>query len=259
MTKEKVAVFWIKDGVILNAMPAKSVAFALSVRKIAPKEKLEELVNFYFDASGFSTDEKVKLLNSRKGYDVIGADQFKKFNEIFAGYKSKSKPKYNPGIPELLGELKRDYRDVLNFVTSIADQKALDEWLKNTGGDLKIDEALGTRSEDFKKGRAHFAYVGEKYNVTKTYLVADAPSEIKMGAALSREFGIKPIGYANVTTPEMIVSAVKSMEPEEKIEPSGLHLPSYERISSEMRAAGADAIVRDASGLKEYFRKELAE
>ncbi len=250
--KEKVAVFWIKDGVILNAMPANSVAFALSVRKIAPKEKLEDLVNFYFDASGFSTDEKVKLLNSRKGYDVISASQFKSFSDAFAGYKSKSKPKYNSGIPELLGELKRDY-DVLNFVTSIADQKVLDDWMENAGRDIKIDEALGTRSEDFKKGRAHFAYVGEKYNVTKTYLVADAPSEIRMGTSLK----IKAVGYANPTTPEMIASAVEELAPGEKIDASGLRLPGYGKISSEMEEAGADAIVRDAGGLKEYFRKEL--
>lgn len=253
MTKDKVAVFWIKDGVVLNAMPANSVAFALSVRKIAPNERLEELVNFYFDASGLSTDEKVKLLNSRKGYDVIGAGQFKSFNEAFAGYKSKSKPRYNPGIPELLGELKRDY-DVLNFVTSIADQKVLDDWMENAGRDIDIDEALGTRSEEFKKGKAHFSYVREKYNAAKMYLVADAPSEIKMGASLK----IRTVGYANPTTPEMIASAVEELAPGEKINESELRLPNYEKISSEMKEAGALAIVKDAAGLKEYFRKELA-
>lgn len=253
MTKGKVAVFWIKDGVILNAMAANSAAFGLAVRRIAPTEKLEELVNFYFDASGLSTDEKVKLLNSRKGYDVIGAGQLADFNETFAMYKSKSKPKYNPGIPELIGELKRDY-DVLNFVTSIADQKVLDDWMKNAGGDVRIDEALGTRGADFRKGLAHFAYVGEKYNATKMYLVADAPSEIKMGASLK----IKTVGYANPTTPEMIASAVDELAPGEKIEASGLKLPGYGKISSEMEAAGADAIVQDSRELKEYFKKEFA-
>lgn len=252
MTKEKVAVFWIKDGVILNAMAPNSVAFSLAVQKIAPKEKLEELVNFYFDASGLSTDEKVKLLNSKKGYDVIGAGQFKNFNETFAAYKAKSGPKYNPGIPELIGELKRDY-DVLNFVTSIADQKVLDDWMKNAGGDVRIDEALGTRGADFRKGRAHFTHVREKYNAARMYLVADAPSEIKMGASLK----IKTVGYANPTTPEMIASAVEELAPGEKIEASRLKLPGYEKISAEMKEAGADVIVRDAGGLKEYFRKEL--
>lgn len=255
MTKEKVAVFWIKDGVILNAMAANAVAFGLAVRRIAPNEKLEELVNFYFDSSGLSTEDKMKLLNSRKGYEVIGAGQLKKFNNAFAGYKFKSRPRYNPGIPELLGELKRDY-DVLNFVTSIADQKVLDEWMKEGKGP-GIDEALGTRSEEFKKGQVHFAYVGEKYNAAKMYLVADAPSEIRMGASLSPEFKINTVGYANPITPEMIVSAVKELAPGEKIEASGLKLPGYGKISQEMKEAGANAIVRDAAGLKKYFRKEL--
>lgn len=254
--KGNVAVFWIKDGVILNAMAANSVAFGLAVRKIAPKEKFEELVNFYFDVSGLSTDEKVKLLNSRKGYDVIGAGQFKNFNEAFGEYKSKSKPHYNPGVPELISELKKEY-GVLNFVTSIADQKVLDDWMKECTG-LGIDEALGTRGPDFKKGKAHFAYVSEKYKATKMYLVADAPSEISMGASLSPEFKIKTVGYANPTTREMIASSVEELAPGEKIDASGLKLPDYGKISSEMKEAGADAIARDAGGLKGYFGKELS-
>lgn len=64
------AIFWIRDGVLVDRMHVNPVAFAAAVLLHAGETRravsLSELINFGFSASGISCADKIKLFNQKK-------------------------------------------------------------------------------------------------------------------------------------------------------------------------------------------------
>jgi hypothetical protein len=255
------AVLWIRDGVLVNRMHINPVAFAASVWVfVAPERRrittIEALINFGFEKSGISCAEKMSLYNKERENildDIEHAASF--YNQLAT--EAAAHASYFVGAVELLESLHRS--GTQNFITSAVEQETLDEWSTSEQG-AKISpflkEILGKRS-NFSKGRDHFEHVHNQ-GYERLYLVADAPSEIRMGTEFSQQFNITPIGFANVVRVEDVMEAVELVTealmplaqqrapiPVRKlrVDASRLTLPDQHEIEKSLVDAGAAYVV----------------
>lgn len=246
----KTAVFWIRDGVLLERMHINPVAFAAASLAFG-RGSLTELVNFGFATSGLSAAEKMQLFNDRHGQaidDISAASAF--YNDIasLAGAHCR----YFPGLLALMERC-----PYLQFITSAVEQEVLDTWLDGPQGQLVapyLTEVLGKRAQ-ISKGRAHFAYVQERYAVERFIYIADAISEISSGRQLAEEFNIQTIGFANVIERRAVKEAwelLKSIAvlPERlcrlNLCEADLQLPNQDGLTAALQTAGADHVVTPA-------------
>ncbi len=267
------AVFWIRDGVLVDRMHINPVAFAFATLAFTPVEKrkdslLEELINFGFEKSGYSCLDKIGLYNEERGHlvdDVEGAAAFYNLLATEAALGAE----YFPGAVELLTRLAD--AGCQNFITSAIEQDVIDTWSRSAQGQeiaLSLKEILGKR-EGFTKGRDHFAYVSEKLGAERIYYVADAVSEIQTGKELSSQFNITAIGFGNVITVKRVMEAVgivakaaESCDRSKVQNPIGsypvdakmIRLPDAGTISSSLTSAGAHSVV---SGTKDSIIQNL--
>lgn len=247
----RTAVFWIQDGVLLERMHINSVAFAAASLAFG-RGSLTELVNFGFATSGLSAAEKMQLFNHRHGPaidDIAAASAL--YNEIAT--RASAHCRYFPGLIALIERC-----PYLHFITSAVEQEVLDIWLDGPQGQLiapYLTEVLGRGH--ISKGRGHFAYVQEHYQVERFIYIADAISEISSGRELADEFNIRTIGFANVIQPsavkeawELIKSICISVLPEDlcrlNLCQADLELPDQDALTTALRAAGADHVVTPA-------------
>lgn len=208
---QKTAVFWIRDGVLIDRMPVNAVAFAVASLTFAHPNQLchtnlTQLVNFAFATSGISCADKMRKLNSEQlpliADVTTAADYYTKLANA-AG----SQCHYFEGVCNLVKQLQESC--VLNFITSAVEQTVLDTWSLSAQAKPLVPyvkEILGKR-EGFDKGRDHFAYVQRQYGVERILYVADAIAEISTGAQLAKEFNILPVGFAHLITSEKIRQA----------------------------------------------------
>jgi hypothetical protein len=206
----KAAVFWIRDGVLVDRMPVNAVAFGVASLMFANgdegKTDLATLINFAFETSGISCADKMRRFNELQSLiaDVESAAQY--YNQLASNAGSRCA--YFAGACDLVKQLHGD--GVMNFITSAVDQPVLDSWSTSEQGQLVapyLTEILGKRADNFNKGRDHFAYVREKYGVDKIVYVADALAEISTAAKFANEFNIVPIGFAAPITTAAIREA----------------------------------------------------
>ena len=258
----RTAVFWIRDGVLIDRMPVNAVAFAIAcLSYTAPGASVHtnvtELINFAFETSGISCADKMAKFNKEKlplVADVAAAAAY--YNEL-AG-KAAESCAYFSGACELVGRLKA--AGALNFITSAVEQSVLDQWAKSVqGGQLTahLTEILGKRDR-FNKGRDHFAHVFSQYGVERIFYVADAVAEIRSGATFAEQFAISPIGFANVISAAKIKEAYQLVLGEHEklllskgescvafgdIDESALCLPGEAALANMLKAAGATFVV----------------
>lgn len=272
---KQTAVVWIRDGVLIDRMHINSVAFAFaSWQHILPEHKkrrflLEDLINFSFAKSGYSCRQKMQLFNLKNGkiiQDIAGvANDY----EVIAT-KAAESAKFFEGMADLLRDLKA--AGALNFITSAVDQGALDAWLRrDTKGQLispHLTEILGAR-EGFVKGKDHFEYIVNRYQIERIYYVADAVSEIATGRQYSTIFNIVLIGFAHMVTVNDVARAIvivkKTMRQLRVVGVQGLRvdqsriiLPNEDEISISLKSAGAAEVATEGENgmvrsLREYF------
>jgi hypothetical protein len=207
----KTAIFWIRDGVLIDRMAVNAVAFAFACLCNQDSENslvsLASLVNFAFDMSGVSCAEKINRLNntdSKIGFDLSAAVDFYNYLASAAALHCD----YFSGAKQLLEKTKE--LGCLNFISSAVDQAVLSDWGASDQAWIVLPfltEILGWRSADISKGRGHFNYVFKNYDVERIIYVADAVAEIADGHKNSDEFGVLPIGFANIITPEAVAKA----------------------------------------------------
>lgn len=264
---KRTAVFWIRDGVLVDRMSVNAVAFAVATlahanQSASSNTSLTELVNFAFATSGISAADKMSKLNSTQPTvdDVAAAAAY--YNKL-AG-ESATQCRYFPGACGLLKQLRE--LGALNFITSAVEQPVLDAWAESQQGKLSsahLTEILGARDEGFKKGRAHFAYVFEHYGVERIFYVADATAEISTGAQCQQDFNISPIGFAHVITAEKVrqahqlvidahsrlaESSLRGPGQNLVLDETGLSLPGSDGLHEALQNAGASYVVSgDAS------------
>jgi phosphoglycolate phosphatase-like HAD superfamily hydrolase len=244
------AVFWIRDGVLIDRMPVNAVAFAvacLSHATIAPASQppLASLINFAFQTSGISAADKMRRYNDqheRLVPDVEAAAQY--YNELATAAGARCA--YFDGVCELLKNL-HEQHCVLNFITSAVEQSVLDEWLTSDQGKLiapYLTETLGERGDNFRKGEPHFAYVKERFEVARIIYVADALSELTTGTQFAQQFNIINIGFANAPTATtirhafdlvMIAHHHRLSNTNFQLNESQLELPTTNEIADTMR------------------------
>ncbi|MBX9669764.1 MAG: hypothetical protein K2X93_19225 [Candidatus Obscuribacterales bacterium] len=267
------AVFWIRDGVLVDRMHINPVAFAFSTFAFAPIEKrknslLEELINFGFEKSGYSCADKIRLYNVERAHLVDNIDNAAAFYNAVATEAALSTD-YFPGVEELVSDLTE--AGCHNFITSAVEQEVLNAWSRSEQGQRiarSLKEILGQR-DGFTKGRDHFAYVSEKHGAERIFYVADAVLEIQTGNGHSSEFNITPVGFGNVITVERVMEAVciasnaasacdASKVPYPisfpSVDEKKIQLPDSETISSSLTAAGAHTVV---SGTKDSIMEDL--
>lgn len=206
---QKTAVFWIRDGVLVDRMPVNALAFAVACTVYANPNKISQtnltaLVNFAFATSGISCADKIRQLNRENVSFVPDVEAAANYYTELAS-KAASYCSYFDGACELVKQLHG--AGILNFITSAVEQSVLDLWVESAQAQSLIPyltAALGKRSGGFDKGRAHFAHVRDNYGIERIFYVADAVAEISTGAQLAEEFNILPVGFANVITGEKI-------------------------------------------------------
>lgn len=256
------AVFWIRDGVLIDRMPVNAVAFAVAAARFADSPiELASLINFAFETSGISCLDKLRKYNNEHGAvirDVNGAaDRY-----ALVATDAAAHCEYFPGTIELVRNLHSS--GVHQFITSAVDQSVLDAWADSAQGHVLkpfLTEILGKRGDSFQKGKDHFAYAAEKYAVKRILYVADARAEIVSGSQYSSEFGITPIGFASVITREKIRSAHKLVmdahlekpcEPANRVslelDENALFLPDQQALIGELKDAGAHIVCTGSFG-----------
>ncbi len=208
---KKTAVFWIRDGVLIDRMPVNAVAFAIAslvhAENARNKPSLATLVNFAFETSGVSCAEKMHRFNTQCGPLVADVDAAARYYQQLADAAGQ-RCNYFEYACEVLQTVQS--MGGLNFITSAVNQDALDRWASTEQGRLSapyLTEILGKRSDSFTKGRDHFSYVREKYAIERMIYVADAASELATGHTLSKEFNISLIGFAPEFEKESVTAA----------------------------------------------------
>lgn len=259
----KTAIFWIRDGVLINRMAVNAVAFAFSCLFYfdqGENPSVTNLVNFAFENSGVSCAEKIARLNSKGLWIVTNIEAAVDLYNQIASDAALKYP-YFDGTKQLLEKTKE--LGCLNFITSAVEQNVLDEWSKTEQARSiasSMDEILGWRSPDISKGRGHFAYVQNTYGVERIIYVADAVAEIADGYLNSEEFAVVPIGFANVITAETLARAYDVVLPEFlkiaelpegdlqefSLEFAKLSLPDQNSLQSALTEAGAAHVVSGA-------------
>jgi len=274
---KKIAVVWIRDGVLVDRMYINPVAFAFaSWQHILPEYKkkhylLEDLINFGFAKSGFSAKQKMQLFNKERGEIIQNIEEAANDYDDIAT-KAAESAIFFEGAVDLLTDLKTS--GVLNFITSAVNQKVLDEWKKyDDKGRLispYLTEILGAR-DGFVKGKDHFAYIVNKYEIEKIYYVADAVSEIETGKQYSRIFNIVPIGFAHVITVNDVMKGVEIVKKAVRrlynidtkdlnVEQNKIALPDEDATMSSLKNAGAEKVITEGKegimrSLRNYFLK----
>lgn len=127
---QRTAVFWIRDGVLIDRMPINAVVFAIANlthadSRISSKIDLTSLVNFAFEKSGISCVDKRRSFiseNSSLVGDVTAAAGY--YNEL-AG-RAASHCSYFDDACEPVKYLQG--LGVLNFITSAVERFNLDNW-----------------------------------------------------------------------------------------------------------------------------------
>ncbi len=276
--QNNVAVLWIRDGVLVNRMHLNPVVFAVcywlrAVPHMRAKFTFERLVDFGFEKSGVSCAEKMRLFNSEivpalEDVDTA-ADMYNELASAAGAFAS-----VFDGAENILQDLKA--AGVQNFITSAIEQNILDDWAKSAQGQPLIAglaEILGKRP-DLTKGRDHFAYVREKYAISKMIYVADAVSEIETARKLAPELGIIAVGFANVIQRAQVEEAFQLVRRVALSHPAGyavrdisfdadkLHLPSAIETEQALSMAGADCVITGEpwtimNNLRQYFRDNL--
>lgn len=207
---QRTAVFWIRDGVLVDRMPVNAVAFAFAslIHANSTEIDLTSLINFAFETSGISCAEKMLKFNTDVLpliTDVTAAAQY--YNEL-AGCAA-NHCEFFDGACELVRHLQEEL-GVMNFITSAVEQDFLDNWAQSRQAMPLVPhltEILGKRSAEFSKGRAHFIHARERYGAQRIVYIADAVAEITTGAQFAHESNILPVGFANVITNEKIRQA----------------------------------------------------
>jgi phosphoglycolate phosphatase-like HAD superfamily hydrolase len=210
---QSTAVFWIRDGVLVDRMHVNPVAFAVAALAYADPGIVEQtnitaLVNFAFETSGISFAAKMNRFNHEHMplvNDVAGAAAY--YNNL-AGEAAVHCHYFN-GACALVRHLKE--AGVYNFITSAVEQPVLDVWAHSRQGKKlapHLTKVLGKRP-NFEKGEQHFNHAREKYGVEKIYYVADAVAEIENGAKFSNQLNITTVGFAHVITAEKVRLAWK--------------------------------------------------
>lgn len=270
----KIAVVWIRDGVLVDRMPENAVAFAIaSWQHIPPKLRegicIEDLINYGFYKSGVSAAEKMRMFYSEHGNlvaDVTCAFDHYAALAVCVGQSVS----YFAGAVELLRDL--NIKGINNYITSAVDQDVLDCWRQSAKGiqiSGHLTEILGKRP-GFSKGNEHFDYI-RKQGATRIYYVADAICEIQTGTACK----VYPIGFANVITPQRVVDAFKRVREIDQIfgadisygpaisdiDPSRLILPDAMQLEMNLKDAGARSVVGGGkesimSNLRDYLARE---
>lgn len=260
---QRTAMLWIRDGVLINRMPVNAVAFAVAALvhadpKQSEKTNLTALVNFAFETSGISCADKMRKFNAENFSLVSDVTAAADYYNLLAS-KTASECRYFDGACELI----RDLRElgVLNFITSAVEQAVLDTWTETPQGKLLVPdltEVLGKRSNNFNKGKDHFAFVRAQYGVERMFYVADAVAEISTGAQFSSEFNISPIGFAHVITKEKVRQAhalvmdaylgcacakASSSRDGLALDEAGLFLPKQEALVKSLKHANAAHVV----------------
>jgi hypothetical protein len=266
---------WIRDGVLVDRMPVNAVAFAVACLTHADGGQsqttdLTDLINYAFETSGISCADKIRKFNSERFplvSDVVDACDY--YNRLAT--HAASRCEYFDGACSLVKNLHEC--GVLNFITSAVEQDVLNAWARSEHAKPiapYLTEILGRRSDSFTKGRDHFAYMRDRYNVSRIYYVADAIAEISTGAQYSSEVGIVPIGFAHLITPEKIskacdlvldaharLSPAKAQQatPPMTLDAPQLTLPTAEELTQSLQRANATHVV---TGPTPVLMKELA-
>lgn len=270
----KNAILWIRDGVLVNRMHINPVAFAASVWVfVAPERRpgIESLINFGFEKSGVSCAEKMRQYNVEREHILADVDQAADFYNQLATEAALGASFFD-GAEALLKDLCQC--GVSNYITSAVEQHVLDAWAISQQGTRiapYLKEILGKRV-NFTKGRDHFEHVF-KSGYESLWLVADAPSEIRVATDFSREFNITSVGFGNVITVAEVMSAVemvsavliplaqeKAPMPVRKlrVDPGRLSLPNRQDVQKSLQDAGAKfTVAGDANQLMNGLREIL--
>lgn len=210
---KKTAVFWIRDGVLVDRMHVNPVAFAVASLAYADPDgigrtTMTALVNFGFATSGISCADKMHRFN-RERFPLIPDVQAAAAYYNVLATEAAGHCQYFNGACQLVKTLQE--AGVLNFITSAVEQSVLDTWASSASAQELVPhltEVLGKRS-GCEKGEQHFRYVREQYGVERIFYVADAVAEIADGAQFAKLLNISPIGFAHVITPAKVRLANK--------------------------------------------------
>jgi phosphoglycolate phosphatase-like HAD superfamily hydrolase len=243
----KAAYLWIRDGVLIDRMPLNAAAFAVSMFEFSPQLSLEDLINFAFEKSGVSCAEKVEMFKAERA--AFALEDAQPVVDRYAELSSLAGPRcsYFDGVVQLLTELQDSGH--ANFITSAISQDELDAWLAGDQGSAVrplLREAMGRRAS-FAKGEPHFRHVHD-LDFAPIYLVADAVAEISLGASFAEQFGVVPIGFANVIEPHHIEEALRLIEAATgarfgSVQSGQLRLPDKSALVSSLKKAGAKVVV----------------
>ena len=266
------AIFWIRDGVLIDRMPVNAVAFAFACMNQRQSVEstgatLTDLINFAFATSGISCAEKMRKFNAENQLcipDVQAATEF--YNNLSA--EAGGRCQYFAGALELL---QRSCEvGVLNFITSAVEQTVLDRWsVSDQGRSVTpfLTEILGWRSPEFCKGVGHFKYAREHYGIERIIYVADAVAEIASGSQHSQDYDVVPIGFAHLITQDKIMHALTLVSEayagiehrpwqHNLLQPERLVLPDQSDLDRTLTNAGAVHLV---SGSGEKIMGDLAD
>lgn len=211
--KDRTAVAWIRDGVLVDRMAENAIIFALSCHsqlsgrfKGSLSMNLERLVQWFFDNSGVSVRRKLEKLNklNKKEPVVSGVE------EAIESYHTLSRILDSElytfeGAIELLRDLAQS--GIRSYISSAIGQDELDEWARtNAGRQISPYSTLLGDKGNCKKGKGHFKHM--HFQGTHTvYYVADAIKEVHMAARIKGKRNIPTInivGFGNVITPERV-------------------------------------------------------
>lgn len=258
------AVFWIRDGVLVDRMHINPVAFAVATWLYAHPQKrtttsVESLINFGFASSGLSCADKMRLFNEQC-IDIVGdIDAASRYYNQLATQAALD-AHYFDGAVDLLRDL--HLSGAKNFITSAVEQSVLDSWSLTEPGQMiapYLTEILGKRP-GLTKGREHFEYALSQYDCSKIYYVADATAEIVSAKEYARTGNIAALGFAHVITKARVMQAVdsvlqaackchqdKSIFDQDlasiKVDSSLLVLSTQQEIVSALTKAGAEAVI----------------
>jgi hypothetical protein len=237
---------------------------------------LEDLISFAFEKSGFSCAAKMMMYNAQRQNIISDVESAAALYNVLAAAAG-NLAEYFSGSVELLRDLKSG--GTLNFVSAAVEQSVMDQWLSGSQGSQiaeSLTETLGKRPR-FSKGKDHFKHVSD-YGCQRIYYVADALSEVRTASALSHDYNIFPIGFANEITTERVLAAITMVRQELSnlcsrpnsaedllkinVDGSKLVLPDPQLNQRNLAAEGAVAVIegdRDnlMPNLRKYFDKVL--
>lgn len=271
---KKTAVFWIRDGVLVDRMHVNAVAFAAASlahadTALVGHTNVTALINFAFATSGISCADKMHRFNAEQFQLIPDVAAAAAYYNVLATEAARS-CQYFDGACDLVKALQN--AGVLNFITSAVEQSVLDTWSATASGQELVPhltEVLGKRP-GCEKGEQHFRYVREQYGVEQIYYVADAVGEIANGAQLAKQLNISPIGFAHViTAPRVTLAHCLVIAAQEKLatthtpspqspalHESALTLPGDDTLVAMLKQAGATCVI---SGTARNIFENLAD